>query len=159
MRYTGAIQRAILLGVAWLLSTQFLLADGSRRGFGHFRPLSGAEEETQSANQRDRYTGDSGYEFRSYAPVPSSPSVQYHFRGSPKNAQRRYVMPNDPMNVISTPHFNPGKVKPGSAEWGETPPVKLPHRSFTGNPALAPDQVYRRYRFRPQEKAVNKIKR
>ncbi|MCW8945215.1 MAG: hypothetical protein OQL27_10615 [Sedimenticola sp.] len=141
------------------MSTQSLFADGSRRGFGHFRPLNGAEEKVQSANQRDRYTAGSGYELRPYAPVPSSPSVQYHFRGSPKNAQRRYVMPNEPMSEISTPRFNPGQGKPGSAEWGETPPAKQPYGRFTGNPALAPDQVYPRYRFRPQEKAVNKIKR
>lgn len=158
MRTVGMTSKTILLGAFLLLMGHSVSADRSHTGFGHFRPLDGAEEKTHSSRQRERYTAGREYGLRPYTAVPLAPPVQYRFRGSPEEDRKRYAMPGNSVNR-QRPPSSPGNSRSGSAEWSMGPSSAPVPRGYSLNPAPIPGPLYPGYRFRPLEKTDNKTKR
>ena len=132
------------------------MAEGTRTGFGHFRPLDQSTEKAQTKKFPGRYSGGMGYQTRPLAPVPYPPAVPYRYRSPASDAKGRYAMPGGQGQSIA-PRFNPVEERTGSVDWSNNPPLVPQQRDFSNNPIIAPEQIHPGYRFRPQGKKRNQI--
>jgi hypothetical protein len=133
-------RRAILMSVAsFFLVMQSVMADGVKRGFGHFRPLHESTSEVQGKKQ-DRYAGDE-----------ARPNVRYRYRPAPTDGKNRYAMPRASGQQIA-PRFNQQNGRE-VIPWKRGQQMPTPSQGITRNPVIAPEQIHPGYRFRPQEKA------
>lgn len=121
------------------LVVQSAMADGVKRGFGHFRPLDESMHGVQG-KKSDRYAGD---EVR--------PNVHYRYRPVPADAKNRYSMSRE-SGQQTIPRFEQRNGQE-SIPWNGSQPIPPPPQGITVNPMVTPEQIYPGYRFRPQEKA------
>jgi hypothetical protein len=140
MQYSGMRRRAILMSVAFsFIVIQSAMADGVKRGFGHFRPLNESTLGVQGKTS-DRYAGDK-----------IRPNVRYRYRPVPDDAKNRYAMPRASGQQV-TPRFN-RRTGEDAIPWSGGQQMPIPAQGITGNPVVKPEQIHPGYRFRPQEKA------
>ena len=123
---------------SFVLVMQSAIADGVKRGFGHFRPLNESTLGVQG-KKSDRYAGD---EVR--------PDVRYRYRPAPTGGKNRYAMPRESAPRIA-PRLNQqngGVVIP----WNGGQQMPIPPQGSTGNSVITPERMHPGYRFRPKEK-------